>query len=271
MKKNVKIKAVLMTIISVIILIILTINVNATTVELQNKVNTNAINTNNFTTEDISALYDEYSSQYSNEEIAQMIEQNKDEIEKKTGLKSEVISAGAEVLKSSNPEQIKDILNNDIDLNSVKEDLDSGNNVQEAINNNISTIDAIKIAVKLLYANTMFQTYLMALFILAFYRIIIRWAIYNKAGKHGWATIIPIYRDVVYYQICGISPWVILLYLLPVIGWAILLILNIVSRFRLSSAFGRGGFFGLGLWIFPAIFETILACSKKKYIGFEED
>ena len=55
-----------------------------------------------------------------------------------------------------------------------------------------------------------------SLIILAFYVLIIvaQWKIFTKAGQEGWKAIIPIYNVVVLYKIIGLSPWLLLLYLL---------------------------------------------------------
>ena len=54
--------------------------------------------------------YEEITKNYSNEEIADMIEKNKEVIEKNTGLKSESIDAGTKVLRTMDKEQVADIL-----------------------------------------------------------------------------------------------------------------------------------------------------------------
>ena len=50
----------------------------------------------------------------------------------------------------------------------------------------------------------------------AFYVLIIvaQWKIFVKAGQEGWKALIPIYNVVVLYKIIGLSPWLLLLYLL---------------------------------------------------------
>ena len=57
-----------------------------------------------------------------------------------------------------------------------------------------------------------------SLIILAFYVLIIvaQWKIFTKAGQEGWKALIPIYNVVVLYKIIGLSPWLLLLYLLSV-------------------------------------------------------
>ena len=67
------------------------------------------------------------------------------------------------------------------------------------------------------------------------------------------------------------NPWWLLLLLVPVIGWIILWIVHVASRFMLAEGFGRGPIFAFGLWLLAPIFETVLVFARKiKYIGFEE-
>ena len=93
--------------------------------------------------------------------------------------------------------------------------------------------------------------------------IVVRWIIYKKAGKHGWAAIIPIYKDVVWLKIAGISPWVLLLVLIPILGWIALAIIFLVAKFKVPVAFGQSALWGLGLWFIPIVFESVIAFSKE--------
>lgn len=216
--------------------------------------------------------YEELTKEYSNDEIADMIEENKDVLEKK-GISSEAISAGTEVLRNMEPEKVTKILKEDIKIDDVKEKLDEGYTTSEVVSDvakSLSTEEKISIGIKLLLANKIFKTTVAILGILLVYSIILRWIIFTKAGKHGFAAIIPIYRDVVYFKICSISPWVILFALLPIIGWIILAVIKIVSRFELSKNFGKKTTFGFGLWLLPVIFDSILAFSNTIKYSEEE-
>lgn len=214
--------------------------------------------------------YEELSKEYTNEEIADYIDENKDKLEEK-GISSDVISAGTEVLRKMDEETVTKVLKEDINMEEVKEKIDEGyttSEIVEDVSKSLSTKEKINIAVKLLFANKIFKITSFVIIAVIIYSIILRWIIFNKAGEHGFAAIIPIYKDIVYFKVCGISPWVILLIIVPIIGWIILCILKIVSRFELSYNFGRKTGFGFGLWILPIIFESIIAFSKNiKYVG----
>lgn len=213
--------------------------------------------------------YEKLTQEYTNDEIADMIEKNKDKLEEK-GISSDVVSAGTQVLRTMDEESVTKILKEDIKIDEVKEKLEDGYTPNEVINyvtKNLTTKEKVNIALKLLFANKHFKIALIIISVIMIYSIILRWIIFSKAGKHGFAAIIPIYRDVVYFKVCSISPWVILFILLPIIGWLILAVLKIVSKFELSYNFGRKTGFGFGLWLLPIIFESIIAFSKKiKYV-----
>lgn len=273
MKKNIKAKIIVMLIISIIVLMF-TMNivraVTTTTKETEiNKIE-KMINTKDIKIEEIINSYKELSKDYTNDEIANLIEENKQEIIK-SGVSAEVIDTGTQILKTTDTEGLKKIINNDINAKKIQEKLDQGYSPKQAIEETMTLEQTLAVGMKLLFSNNAFKIILITSSMFLIYDIIIKWSIYKKAGKHGWATLIPIYRNVVYLKLCGISPWSLLFILLPVIGWLILLIILVISKFRYSEAFGRGMIFGFGLWLFPIIFETILACSKKPYIGLNRE
>ena len=115
-----------------------------------------------------------------------------------------------------------------------------------------------------------------SLIILAFYVLIIvaQWKIFTKAGQEGWKALIPIYNVVVLYKIIGLSPWLLLLYLLSVVlvvGWIISIALSIVSTVKLAKAFNQSTAFIFGLLFLSPIFQMILGFGKAEYVGPENN
>ena len=115
-----------------------------------------------------------------------------------------------------------------------------------------------------------------SLIILAFYVLIIvaQWKIFTKAGQEGWKALIPIYNVVVLSKIIGLSPWLLLLYLLsvvPVVGWIISIALSIVSTVKLAKAFNQSTAFIFGLLFLSPIFQMILGFGKAEYVGPENN
>jgi len=89
------------------------------------------------------------------------------------------------------------------------------------------------------------------------------WIIFTKAGKPGWAAIIPIYNLIVQLDIVGRPLWWILLLLIPLVN----VILWFIVSIDLAKSFGKGIGFGIGLAFFPFIFHLILAFGSATYQG----
>ena len=104
-------------------------------------------------------------------------------------------------------------------------------------------------------------------FIVSVLSIVALWKLFKKAGKPGWASIIPIYNIVVLFQIVNISPWLILLMLIPIVNFVVMLVLSIVVCSRLAKAYGKGTGFAIGLFFLYPIFILILGLGDSKYVG----
>lgn len=131
--------------------------------------------------------------------------------------------------------------------------------------------------------------------------IVANWRIFTKAGEKGWKCIIPFYNDYTLYKftwsktafwvelICAVvffiangicvgllngptSENVGMTLLFAIISFAsnlALIVIYIVSRVKLSVAFGHGGFWAFALIILPNIFTLILGFGTSEYIGIE--
>ena len=89
------------------------------------------------------------------------------------------------------------------------------------------------------------------------------WRIFEKAGKPGWAAIIPIYNVIVLLEIVGRPWWWLILFLIPLVGFvvAFLVVLD------LSRSFGHDLAFALGLFFLGIVFYPILAFGGDTYGG----
>lgn len=222
---------------------------------------TRNIDVNNISKEDILQVYDQINDQYSNDELGDMIEDNADEL-KKQGISDEIISTGANFVRTTDSETLRDIIEKDIDIEDIKDKINEGYTQNEILKSMIQEMPnekKVEIATKLVLSNKWIRIILSVGIILFVYGTILRWIIYVKAGKHGWAAIIPLYRQIVMYQICGLSPWLMLLWLIPILGWIVMFVIAIMKRFCLADSFGRGGLFGWGLLLLPLIFQSVLA------------
>lgn len=135
-------------------------------------------------------------------------------------------------------------------------------------------------------------------------RIIGRWKMFTKAGKRGFATLIPLYSEWTFFSIgtgngftgliltmlgmIQVCVWYIMMVLLEMpllesiqagdkmvyiflsvefaIG-VIVAICTIINNFKVAKNFGKGKGTGFGLTIFPIIFCLILGVGSAEYIN----
>lgn len=91
--------------------------------------------------------------------------------------------------------------------------------------------------------------------------IVAVWKVFEKAGKPGWAAIVPFYNYFVMTEIAGKEILWFILLLIPCtmpIGW-------IVVNIDIAKAFGKETGYGLGLAFLPFIFYPMLAFSDARY------
>lgn len=92
--------------------------------------------------------------------------------------------------------------------------------------------------------------------------IVAMWKVFSKAGYWGILSIIPIVNIFILVKVGGMSAWLTLLYLIPVVG----LIFSIVVAVKVGANFGRGGFFSfIWLWLIPFIGYYIIGYGAAQY------
>jgi Family of unknown function (DUF5684) len=87
------------------------------------------------------------------------------------------------------------------------------------------------------------------------------WKVFEKAGKPGWAAIIPIYNMYVLTEIARKEILWFILTLLPCINIVALIVICI----DVAKNFGKGPGFGIGLALLSPIFFPILGFSDARY------
>lgn len=97
--------------------------------------------------------------------------------------------------------------------------------------------------------------------IIAIIIIVAHWKIFTKAGKPGWASIIPIYNTIVLLEIIGRPIWWFILLFIPLVNIVILVIISI----DLAKAFGKGAGYALLLIFLPFIGFPMLAFGNATY------
>ena len=87
--------------------------------------------------------------------------------------------------------------------------------------------------------------------------------IFKKAGKTGWAALVPFYNLYVLFDIVWGKGLMFLLTLIPLAN----LIVMIILWAKLAKAFGKRGGFAVGLVFLNLIFTCILGFGKAQYAG----
>ena len=89
------------------------------------------------------------------------------------------------------------------------------------------------------------------------------WQVYVKAGKPGWACLVPIYNLYVMMQIVGKPGWWVVLFIIPIVN----IVMIVLLPFWMANAFGKGMGYGFGLLFLPYIFYPILGFGDARYRG----
>ncbi len=93
--------------------------------------------------------------------------------------------------------------------------------------------------------------------------IIGMWKAFEKAGKPGWAAIVPIYNVWVLTEISGRDVIWFILCLVPCINIVAIILICI----DVAAKFGKGGGFGIGLAFLGFIFWPMLGFGDARYRG----
>lgn len=91
--------------------------------------------------------------------------------------------------------------------------------------------------------------------------IIALWKMYEKAGKPGWAVLVPFYNEYVLFEIAGYDGWMFLLLLVPFVNIVFYFLLGI----NIAKKFGRSTAFGVFLLVLFPIGYLMLGFNKDEY------
>lgn len=113
-----------------------------------------------------------------------------------------------------------------------------------------------------IFAGIFLMIWLVSL-VLAIVAVAGMWKTFEKAGKPGWAAIIPIYNILIMIEIVG-KPTIWLLWcLIPCINFVFVIWLyNLISK-----SYGKSEGFTVGLLLLGFIFWPILGFGSAKYLG----
>ncbi|WP_243075605.1 DUF5684 domain-containing protein [Microbacterium sp. SS28] len=88
-------------------------------------------------------------------------------------------------------------------------------------------------------------------------------AVFRKSGEPAWQAWVPFLNIVVLLRLGGLSGWLVLLFVLPLVGWIAL----IVAVHRVNLAFGYGGgMTALAFFLFP-IWASIVGFGPERWVG----
>ena len=104
-------------------------------------------------------------------------------------------------------------------------------------------------------------TYAILVLVIAVIMIVANWKIYTKAGKPGWASIVPFYNMYVMYEIEGMNCWMFLLTFIPIVN----IVIQIMLYLNLAKKFGKSTGFAIGLILLNPIFLLLLAFGNAEY------
>lgn len=90
------------------------------------------------------------------------------------------------------------------------------------------------------------------------------WKTFSKAGRPGWAAIIPIYNIYTLVKVASRPGWWVLLFFIPLVN----IVMSIIVSLDVAKAFGKSELFGIfGLWLFGFIGYPILGFGDAAYKG----
>jgi hypothetical protein len=100
--------------------------------------------------------------------------------------------------------------------------------------------------------------------------LVAMWKVFAKAGQPGWAVLVPIYNFIVLLRVAGL-PWywvfTPLVAIIPILGLIAYLAWIVWVHHRISTRFGQGVGFTIGLTFLGPIFWLILGFGSAKYVA----
>lgn len=89
------------------------------------------------------------------------------------------------------------------------------------------------------------------------------WKTFAKAGKPGWAAIVPVYNIIVLLEIAGRPLWWIILFFIPCVN----IVVSFIVAIDVAKSFGKDAVYGIGLALLPFVFYPLLGFGDARYKG----
>ena len=115
----------------------------------------------------------------------------------------------------------------------------------------------------LLFLSGVFLIYLIFSSIALLFTLIAEWKVFTKAGKPGWAAIVPIYNIIVMLEIAGRPAWWLVLFFIPIAN----IVAGVLLMIDFAKSFGKDTGFAILLMFLPFIGIPILAFGSAQYLG----
>lgn len=94
--------------------------------------------------------------------------------------------------------------------------------------------------------------------------VVALWPVFTKAGRPGWAAIIPIYNTYTLVKIAGYHGALTILFFIPIAN----IVVGILVGLGVGRAFGRSGVFSFFLlWLLSIIGYFIIGYGRSTYQG----
>jgi Family of unknown function (DUF5684) len=93
--------------------------------------------------------------------------------------------------------------------------------------------------------------------------VVSMWKLFTRAGKPGWASIVPIYNTIVMLEIAGKPIWWFFMLFIPIVN----IVFGFLTLYHFSKSYGKAEGFSIGVALLSIIFIPLLAFSDAKYQG----
>ncbi len=93
--------------------------------------------------------------------------------------------------------------------------------------------------------------------------IVGHWKLYGKAGRPGWAAIVPVYNKIVHLEITGRPIWWVAMLFIPIAN----IVFSFIMHLDMAKAFGKDVGWGIGLIFLPWLFYPLMGFGDATYQG----
>ena len=89
--------------------------------------------------------------------------------------------------------------------------------------------------------------------------------IFTKAGQPTWAAFVPVYNIAILLRIAGLSPWLVILFFVPILN----IVAQVLLAINVAKVFGKGLGTVFLIFFFSIIMYFVLSYGSARYLGRE--